>query len=1369
MGQSCPPALSNDSFWGISESDQMCWSGGTVVQNGQIVEQKRKQSWTTCDGHDAGSVKYLKHRRLVCPVYYGSRTKPDGSLQCVIPYCATCDSYSGANLVEGSNKQTESDYDSSDGLAFSRIYNSGARSRTPGTGPFVSGPSDVWRRSYSRSLEIISGYSNLSARLTNDDGSSLYLNGSGEEIHNVNGAATRLASWGGSGWKVTRPNSDVEYYDSTGKLTSVVTRAGLATNLGYDGSGRLSTITNSFGRALTLGYTNSALTSLTLPGGGQITYAYDDKGRPTTVTYPDATSRTYHYEDINNQLLLTGVTDQNGTRYSTFTYTDNGILLSKEKAGGVERFTFTAANPAAPQANSQITDPLGRTRSYVTQRKHGVFRLQASTTYCPSCPNVGGADFDANGNYSYKTDLTGKRTNYTFDLTRNLETSRTEGLALNGDATSSSRTITTGWHPTFRLPTLVKVYAGATATGTPLQTTTMTYDIVGNLLTRTIADPAASLSRTWVYTYDSFGHVLTEDGPRTDVGDVTTYTYYTCASGGECGQLHTVTNALSQVVTYNTYNAQAQPTLITDANGVQTSLTYDVMRRLISRTTAYGTASAETTAFEYWPTGQLKKVTGPDNSFLLYTYDGAHRLIKVEDGGGNRLEYVLDAVGNRQSTNAYDPFGTLVKVQHVLYNNLGQLWQQLTAAGTDTEATVFGYDASGNQTSVTAPLNRVSTNTYDEINRLKQTIDPAGGVTSIAYDALDNLAQVNDPRGLVTSYVSNGLGDLKQLTSPDTGVTTFTYDSGANVLTSTDARGAVATNTFDSLNRVLTTTYSVGSTTDQSLTFTYDTGANGKGRMTAASDANHTLTWTYDANGRVTGKTQAIGGIAKSVSYAYTGGNLTSMITPSGQTIAYAHDALGRVSGVTINGATLISNVAYDPFGPITGWTWGNGTLTVRNFDLDGRLDLIDSAGLSTFTFDAAGNLASKLDDSPASYALAAGSTTISNSATSNRIGTTTGLLVRSYSYDAAGNTTSDGTRTFAYNFANRMISATKGSVTASYTHNALGQRIRKQVGAVSTYFFYDEAGHVVGEYDGAGALKEEIVWLGDTPIAIVRPNGASVSTFYIHVDRLNTPRRVTRPSDNVIVWRWNSDPYGEAAADENPDGDAETFSFNLRFPGQYFDGETGLNYNYFRDYDPAVGRYVESDPIGLRGGINTYAYASENPMSRIDRLGLWDWPSLPQGVVNGVTGFGDGAYRAVTLGFGNLQDVRDLFGIDGGVDSCSSTYRYSSFAGNVVGAGALGGAVGARLLRAASKGGRAIYEADGFVQAEGSPFKFDAAYYDDLWNSGRPAPFLAAQEILETATSITADSLKGFYSYSNGVLRMVFNPTTGHVWHLGW
>ena len=194
--------------------------------------------------------------------------------------------------------------------------------------------------------------------------------------------------------------------------------------------------------------------------------------------------------------------------------------------------------------------------------------------------------------------------------------------------------------------------------------------------------------------------------------------------------------------------------------------------------------------------------------------------------------------------------------------------------------------------------------------------------------------------------------------------------------------------------------------------------------------------------------------------------------------------------------------------------------------------------------------------------------------------------------------------------------------------YNALGQRIETSGGAAGAVLYaYDEAGHLLGEYDGAGALIEETVWLGDIPVATLRPHtGGGVDIYYVHTDQLNTPRSVTRPSDNLAVWSWYSDPFGTDAANENPAG-AGAFKYDLRFAGQIFDG---LHANGFRDcYDPAIGRYCEPDPIGVDatirnpalqvgvgmlddfdddalGGLNAlYPYANNDPLETFDSTGL--------------------------------------------------------------------------------------------------------------------------------------------------------------------
>jgi RHS repeat-associated protein len=203
------------------------------------------------------------------------------------------------------------------------------------------------------------------------------------------------------------------------------------------------------------------------------------------------------------------------------------------------------------------------------------------------------------------------------------------------------------------------------------------------------------------------------------------------------------------------------------------------------------------------------------------------------------------------------------------------------------------------------------------------------------------------------------------------------------------------------------------------------------------------------------------------------------------------------------------------------------------------------------------------------------------------------------YSYDAAGNTLGFTGETFNFNQLGRMSSVTTAAGTTSYMYNARGELIEKNGVGGTTLFVYDEVGHLLGEYSSTGALIQETVWMDDIPVATLRPNGSTVTIYYVHTDHLNAPRIVTQSSDNSARWVW-----GGGAPNQNPLG-LGTFIYNLRFPGQYSQAETGLAYNYFRDYDAPTGRYLESDPIGLRGGINTYSYVGSNPISRTDPMGL--------------------------------------------------------------------------------------------------------------------------------------------------------------------
>lgn len=1133
--------------------------------------------------------------------------------------------------VKTGNKYQKEEDTVGDVLPIVRHYNSKLTSIDFGIGR-------GWLLPYLRRLEVYSTSTGAEAHYRRGDGYGEQFTRTGTTWAAETDSSSRLIE-DSNGYTVTYLTRSRDRFDLSGRLLESTDEAGITITLNYS-NGKLATVVDDYGHQLVFSY-NSAGRVDSISRSGQVySFAYDTtKGNLTRITYPDGTTRDYHYENTSFPHHLTGLIDEAGVRWGTYTYDSSGRATASQHPGGAGDISLAYTSSSV----TSITDALGVARNFTHSRIKGAYRVTGvSGTSCAWCKPNRATTFDSNANATSKTDWNSQKTCYAYDTTRNLETIRLEGLAAGLNCPSNlatytpaagtrQRKITTQWHATFPLPIQIDE---------PGRRTTYTYDAAANQLTRTERDTATNETRTWAYTYDSHQRVQTADGPRTDVADVTSNSYYNCTTGAHCGRLHTITNAVGHVTTVSSYNAQGQPLTITDRNGVVATLAYDLRGRLTSVT-----ANGEQTLFEYWPQGMLKKATMPDGSFLSYSYDNAHRLTQLADASGNRIVYTLDAMGKRTAEQIYDPSNVLSETRTRLFDTTSRLWKLVGAAGTANVTTTYGYDNNGNRITIAAPLARSSAATYDELSRLTQVTDPLLGITSYTYNALDQLLAVTDPRGKVTSYSHNALGDVTQSVSPDAGTTTYTFDSAGNVLSRTDARGKTATYTYDAINRLVTISYP-----DQTLSYFYDGVANQNGRLTSVTDISGSTTWTYDARGRVLSKQQN-SGISKAVGYSYdANGRLQALTLPSGHTVSYGYTA-GRVTSVVLDGSTtILSGALYHPFGKTRGWGWGNGSFAIRDYNTDGLTTSVDSAGLQTYLYDDAFRITDVIDSTnPAlsrSYAYdaldrlssvtgsaineswtydangnrlsqgGAQASSYSVSSASSRLNSVSGALTRNYTYDGAGNTTNDGGSSYIYNDAGRMVSATKAGVTTTFAFNALGQRVSKATAGVTRYFIYDEWGHLLGEYDASGGLIQETIWLQDIPVATLRSNGGGVIVFYIHTDHLNTPRRISRPIDNVVVWRWEGDPFGALAANEDPDGDSDALSYNLRFPGQYFDVETGLHHNYFRDYDPMVGRYIQSDPLGLRGGLNTFAYVNGNPLRFIDPFGLQVDARPPPGAV---------------------------------------------------------------------------------------------------------------------------------------------------------
>ncbi|TXH66329.1 MAG: RHS repeat protein [Lysobacteraceae bacterium] len=642
---------------------------------------------------------------------------------------------------------------------------------------------------------------------------------------------------------------------------------------------------------------------------------------------------------------------------------------------------------------------------------------------------------------------------------------------------------------------------------------------------------------------------------------------YTLNAAGERTREDTrdVSGALRRTLS-RSYNSLGQMQTLTDAYGRNTGFTYDADGNLDQTTDALSRVAKD----DYDPLGRLSRALQDANGVAAETrfqYDALDRLSQVTDPKGLNTNYA--------------------------YNGLGDAIQQTSP---DTGVTAYGYDSAGNLTSRTDARNAVATYSYDALNRPIAIVYPGEPAlnTGFLYDIAQSDCQTGE------TFVA---GRLSRVTD-GSGSTTYCY------------------NRYGDLVRKVQRT-------------------NGK---------TFVLRWSYQANGRLSAMTYPDG---TAVDYQY---DAQGRVEEIGATLQGSRQQLLR-------------NASYAPFGPVQQWTYGNGRILNRSLNRNYQPGVVQDAatgGISLgYEFDEVGNLKrlrngdqnepplriygydglnrlidvkdagnvvqhsyayDKTGNRTASgeWIISGGSpgggggtpqwssSSYSYPADSHRLSAVNGIP---RSYDAAGNLSVLGDpngpggpqKAFAYNAANRMKEVARLSPIATYTYNAQGERVRKTAYAIDTYSVHDEAGRWVGDYDGSGQPIQQAIWFGDLPVGLIANASGAARLHYLEPDALGTPRVAIDAQRDVAVWRWDltGEAFGKSAPDENPDGDAATFRLDMRFPGQRYDSATGLNDNYFRDYDASTGRYVQSDPIGLAGGVSTYGYARANPGLWLDRLGL--------------------------------------------------------------------------------------------------------------------------------------------------------------------
>ena len=650
--------------------------------------------------------------------------------------------------------------------------------------------------------------------------------------------------------------------------------------------------------------------------------------------------------------------------------------------------------------------------------------------------------------------------------------------------------------------------------------------------------------------------------------------------------------------------------------------------------------------------------SGASRPEVSYTYDGQDRISSITDARGNTTTYIRSGLGDTVQSSP------------------------------DTGTTSTYLMADGQERRATNARNKLRANAYDALGRPEYLYDE-GGYTHLSYDAYSTTAgSENYGRGRLTQIAEYDFGTFEPVS-----YVAFAYDQLGRVTRRCQVLGGAACTAADTL------TYRWGPAT----------GTNAGRLVGLTYPSGRLVDYQYDALGRITAITTTNPGsstaqtVLRDVLYTplapEQGGHGLKSFTfgPSGATPtqAYqrAYDKSGRIGLFTLGRGAYTTDypfagtytVAYDDASRLLALNLYMDNWSTANFTYDGLDRLtgvsIDNVSQYSYSYDANGNRTLK---TAASTATTYVYPTPSNRLSSSQTGSSATQAVTT---DATGNITLDpatsvGTVNFIYgqrtNLPYGRLAKTQGpGGEYSYLYNTLGQRIRKTgasytpsggsaiapvayIGSTDTLFHYDLDGKLIAELDPATKqVKREIIWMGEQPVAVIAgatptqrvSSSNAPAIYYVHADHLNTPRLVSDTAGNRR-WAWSlftGEPFGASAANEAPQiqAAAQQFAFNLRFPGQYLDKESGTAYNYYRDYNPNTGRYLQSDPIGLEGGTNTYAYVDGDPLSFIDPTGLAAAGARIGGSIGGAVGgrFGPAGQRiGILLGAAAGSAIEDKF-----------------------------------------------------------------------------------------------------------------------------
>jgi len=1139
----------------------------------------------------------------------------DGNLGCLF---GLCDMFvkNPANVATGNKYESILDLSlSTPGipLEFRRAYNS--QSSDDGTGPLGY----RWTHNFNLKVEVIQTSSPKKVKVWDSDGRALYFTerSSGSEIifYGESGVKDRLKQVISTGdYFLRRKEGNLTYRfgSSDGKLLEISDPNGNTLSLSYTG-GLLTQVSDNFGKAITIQYNgNNRISSVTDPKSQSILYEYTN-GDLTKVTYPDQNFMKYAYSNHH-------VTD----KYDT----DNNLIghWGYDNYARVNNY-YSHIKDSVHQEEINLTYPTGKTelrrtiggQTYLTTYTTGVIDGISVLQQIEGCSTCGG--INKSFQYSNQLDLTdvtftdgqAYTTHYVYDNPTDPRDKVGEILQMT-EALAKPEARTTSYAYTHRTDDpflLTQSTETIKSMVDPQQNKVITtaYDNQGNILSRQesgyvlIDGTPTQKTYTTAYQYNTLGQLTQINGPRTDVSDITTLEYYanTSDQGNSRGQLKAIVNALGQRTSFSEYDANGNVGKITDPNNVITQRTYDERNRIKTVTNQTTGALAQ---YFYDIRGNLSYIILPEANWIDFTYNLANKLTEIRDSLGNKIQYQYDVEGNRIREETKDPAGTLKRSLDFTYDVYNRLKKIINP---DSNYIEYTYDARGNTTSVKDPKNNTTSYIYDALSRLTQINQPLSTTTYQGYDTQDNPASVTDPKNNTTQYWFDDFGRKNQTNSPDSGTAKYEYDEAGNLTKRVDANGTTVNYTYDALNRL--TAIQFPSNPNQNITLTYDSTSvtYGIGRLTGRTDPSGSNTFYYDAQGNLTKEEKNISNVLYTSQYTYNKNNvLTSITYPSGRTISYALNQTGRISQVSTilggNPKTLASGIEYLPYGGITGLTYGNGISLSQGYDLQYRTSSIVAGSVldrSYDEYDANGNVQKVTDHLETSWNRADELAEVYTYDTeTNLLDYIWGQVPVVYDYDDNANTVSANNRTYVYDSSNQLIQVWDSTnQIAEYTYNGAGQRIKKVTQSGTRIFHYDLKGHLIAETNQSGTMIAEYVYIGDELLAMIKP-GETETVHYFHNDHLGTPQILTNDSQ-TIAWKAVYTPFGEAVAS------IQTVENPFRFPGQYYDQETGLHYNYFRYYNPQSGRYLTPDPIGLEGGINLFAYVENNPLNESDPSGL--------------------------------------------------------------------------------------------------------------------------------------------------------------------